>query len=934
MKSMYQRKRGLLRIAAISQVIVMAGAGCKSSTPKEDKIINDVSVSQALVGKNGSFTVQDPNTVLNRYAALADNAAVGATSVQVSDLGTLDIDDEPLAEGDLVLIIQMAGATPDVNDPTSPSFGSVANLNSAGRYEFAGVVGTTGTDTINLGCGLKHAYSAAGKTQVIRVPQYTNLTIGEDASVTATDWNGTVGGVVAVHAMNTITLTGDIDVAGKGFRGGRAHDGSTAAATDVDTYATDEATWGGMKGEGIAGDPNDAGYTYAYGRGAMANAGGGGNSHNAGGGGGANAAADGDWTGQGVMLGTVLGASAWGRDPQANADSTGGGRGGYSYSNADLDPNAVSPGDPLWQGNNRRERGGLGGRPLVSSTSGANARLFLGGGGGAGDGNDGQPISGGDGGGLVFLIAGKVTGAGTINANGLAGGESSSDSDTSNSDGGGGGGGGGTVVVHAGLLSQIHITADGGLGGNQNFTGTGGTEAEGPGGGGGGGFVALSGTTLSGETAASVSAEGALGGTTDSSALSEFPSNGATAGKAGITNASAASLMYCTDDVAPDVIIIEKPAKATRETSGRFTFAATEANNGVDAGDSSASFVCRFDSEPDFTPCSPTHLVPDPNDPDPELEEGVHTLTVRVVDLSGNVGGEEEYTWRIDRTAPLPRIVTGPAGDESGGETTSTSAVFSLGTVENDAGADEIITFLCRLDSNDPNGFSTCDDDYSISGLEEGTHRLDVRARDDAGNVTSEDDTESWTWTIHALGDGGDDGGVEEEDAGPVDAPAVDALILADAEDEVDAEPDTAGVVLLDARPRDAFVAVDTRRDSARDTSVLLGDVARDATGDADDEAGVAILDARGDATDGAPADAKLDTIRQPDTAVVPSPDAYVPPPDAAVKPSGKLDASVSPSGIKLMGGGFCSVNPVGTPGLASLFLIAAFGLLVIRRRR
>jgi MYXO-CTERM domain-containing protein len=47
----------------------------------------------------------------------------------------------------------------------------------------------------------------------------------------------------------------------------------------------------------------------------------------------------------------------------------------------------------------------------------------------------------------------------------------------------------------------------------------------------------------------------------------------------------------------------------------------------------------------------------------------------------------------------------------------------------------------------------------------------------------------------------------------------------------------------------------------------------------------------------------------------------------------GGPDAAV-PS-FKAMGGGFCAVSPHDSaPGLFTLFLVAAFGLLVVRRRR
>ena len=61
------------------------------------------------------------------------------------------------------------------------------------------------------------------------------------------------------------------------------------------------------------------------------------------------------------------GAAAWPLDPGYDATQTaaaGGGRGGYTYSGTALDPTVVGPGDKTWLEDSRRERGGLGGRPV------------------------------------------------------------------------------------------------------------------------------------------------------------------------------------------------------------------------------------------------------------------------------------------------------------------------------------------------------------------------------------------------------------------------------------------------------------------------------------------------------------------------------------------------------------------------------------------
>jgi hypothetical protein len=580
----FDGKRGLLRAVALAQVLLLAVTGCKSSV---DSGVKPVAVTQAL---DGDLTVSTSNCRVNGYSALTAATAVGVLPASVTVHGIADFTADTtspctrsaLAVGDLVLIIQMAGATINTAEPTFPSdpnnyvtpasYGSVTSLGSAGNYELNTVASIT-TNTIGLACALKKSYSAAGNTQVIRVPQYNTLTIvggtdaGTDAgvggSITAPAWDSTtgVGGVVALSVANTLQLDGDINVSYKGFHGGGYTDGARTAGTDVPLYLSNNLLDGGEKGESIAGLAASLA-TGGYGRGAPANGGGGGNSHNGGGGGGANAtsANAGDaalsdaWTGQGVMLSGVLGGTAaWPLDPAYIAigrytTSSGGGRGGYTYSSPVAPPpplplpTAVGPNNAVWGGNNRREHGGLGGHPLVSSTSdagGKSARLFLGGGGGAGNGNNTFAGGGGSGGGLAFVIAGNVAGSGSILANGQDGNPANSGGSASG-DAPGGGGGGGTVVVHAGTLaSTILVEANGGLGGGQiNLNNA--REAEGPGGGGGGGYVALSGGT---PTRRFVS--GGSGGTTTAASMTTFPTNGATAGHDGLIE-SAADILICT----------------------------------------------------------------------------------------------------------------------------------------------------------------------------------------------------------------------------------------------------------------------------------------------------------------------------------------------------------------------------------------------------
>ncbi|HEX8706513.1 MAG TPA: OmpA family protein [Myxococcaceae bacterium] len=491
--------------------------------PVQPEPASTTSQAASLTGVDGDVTVTAPFTVLNRYAVLATNASAGSTSVTVTAVTDLDHPDfGPMSVGDLVFIVQMQGASIDTSN--GPAYGTITNYNSAGLHEFAVVLRVEG-NTLHLACsGLRNSYLVAGKTQVVRVPQLSNLTIDSGGSISARPWDGQRGGVVVLHVEGSTDLSGDIDVSGQGFRAGARENSSSASVNPITLYFSNDPTLGAEKGESIVGDATvyDA-LGGRYGRGAPGNGGGGGNSHNAGGGGGANASNGKTWTGQGVMSSSVVGAAAWQLDPaylannNARTDSSGGGRGGYTYSANNLDALTTGPNNPAWGGNQRFEVGGLGGRPVESNPA---SRLFLGGGGGAGDGNNNAGADGGHGGGLVYLISSTVNGSGSIRANG----SDAQNTTGTHNDAPGGGGGGGSVVVLSNALSGVFVVANGGRGGNQLITSA---EAEGPGGGGGGGYIALSGGTVP------TSVEGGQSGTTTSASLTEFPVNGATFGATG-----------------------------------------------------------------------------------------------------------------------------------------------------------------------------------------------------------------------------------------------------------------------------------------------------------------------------------------------------------------------------------------------------------------
>jgi uncharacterized repeat protein (TIGR01451 family) len=462
-----------------------------------------ITVVQPLVcatpGKDGAGTAI--TGVVNAYyppASSVGTLAAGSTSVALGTAAANGAQTD-IAVGDLLLFIQMQDAT--INATNSSSYGHGVPgepasgwtlLKSSGMFEFVtaasavthGAGGTLTFTGTGSGGGLLNTYnngiasaSQGQQTfQVIRVPQYTSVTLG--AALTAMAWNGATGGVLAVDVASQLTLNGaTVTTDALGFRGGggRMLTGGTGAATDYLTLSTDATN--GSKGEGIAGTPHylanaaitaliTTAQTYAeglpngsYSRGAPGNAGGGAtdadpaaNDQNSGGGGGGNGGA--------------------------------GGNGGFGWSSAGI-------------------VGGFGGAAFPVSTS----ALVMGGGAGAGTTNNGTAdptntnpaginSSGAAGGAIVIIHAGSMTGTGTITANGQT-------ALNVMNDGGGGGGAGGSirVLANSGGLGGLTLAANGGKGGNTWATNAPGTSfpgnRHGPGGGGGGGAIILSGTPAS-----------------------------------------------------------------------------------------------------------------------------------------------------------------------------------------------------------------------------------------------------------------------------------------------------------------------------------------------------------------------------------------------------------------------------------------------------
>lgn len=441
---------------------------------KRNSILNGIILSFLLIiGQHvQAQTSLTGNQTYTQTVATGFDAATA--SIDVSNTAGLAILDE-------ILVIQMKGAVIDLTNTVN--FGHVNNYNGAGAFELATICAIDG-NTITLDKFLINTYDPAGIVQVIKVPVYANVSV--DGPLTAPAWNGTSGGVLLMKA-DQITLNNDIDMSGKGFRGGQFQNSNLncnflTVRADYFYTSADDA---GEKGEGIAAS-NPA---YRFGKGALASGGGGGNDHNAGGAGGSNI--------------------------------SGGGIGGNNGETGFFNCKGV--------------HGGVGGL-LQGSTN----RIFLGGGGGAGHGNNNLGEDGADGGGIVILMSNVIIGNGnTINVDG------SDALQTQGGDGGGGGGAGGSVYIQCKTFNTaITVNAEGGKGSNVYDASA--PRCWGPGGGGAGGHIKLS-ATLPGVM--TINKNGGTPGTNVHSQSSCTGSNsGATSGFLGVQAINAGLIPQGTTD--------------------------------------------------------------------------------------------------------------------------------------------------------------------------------------------------------------------------------------------------------------------------------------------------------------------------------------------------------------------------------------------------
>ncbi len=405
------------------------------------------------------------NGVVNIYAEVTN---IAGPNVNVPSNAGFSV-------GDKVMIIQMKGTS--INTSNTSAYGTISSLNNAGNFEFNQVQNVPGGSIITLTSNPSTAFTTSGsnRVQIVRVRSVVG-NANVNGNITATAWNGTIGGIVAIEITGSLTINSGFRISadGAGFRGGAVSAVSDGVAwcnwSEFRSPGTIAACYQGIyaqKGEGVA---EDAGFDYA--RGPLATGGGGSGEHNGGGGGGGNVAPGGDGGRQ--FSNCPLRRNNTGIN--CNTPAAG------ALQNNTCSPAAISATDNVMVG-------GLGGKSLISGSS--NNKIFMGGGGGGGQQNGAGGTSGGNGGGIVVVVTNTLINNSGLNnaisAVGIAAGN------TTGNEGAGGGGAGGTILLEVlNIANSITLSVAGGNGGNAV---TNNVNCRGPGGGGGGGLIWISGLT-------------------------------------------------------------------------------------------------------------------------------------------------------------------------------------------------------------------------------------------------------------------------------------------------------------------------------------------------------------------------------------------------------------------------------------------------------
>lgn len=173
-------------------------------------------------GRDGNLTVTAASTVINNYTTTTAALTAGQLNFTLSNCANI-------TNGSDIIIMDMDGA-------------------NRSRWESHLQVSINSSCFVSFISGDNITYSTSANVQVIKVPNYDNLTINSGASIVApaVSQSTHMGGVIAFKVKRYLDTQGTISAAGLGYVGGAADIQAGCSGTHTATQGTDYQAAGGV----------------------------------------------------------------------------------------------------------------------------------------------------------------------------------------------------------------------------------------------------------------------------------------------------------------------------------------------------------------------------------------------------------------------------------------------------------------------------------------------------------------------------------------------------------------------------------------------------------------------------------------------------------------------------------------------------------------
>lgn len=171
------------------------------------------------------------------------------------------------------------------------------------------------------------------------------------------------------------------------------------------------------------------------------------------------------------------------------------------------------------------------------------------------------------------------------------------------------------------------------------------------------------------------------------------------------------------DDVAPIIMISEKPPAISRNKKVAFVFSAGDNTSGI------KGFQCSLNDQTSYKACSSPYSL--------TLNDGNYTFYIMTFDNAGNIQ-KFSHAFKVDTSTPKAVTITG----KPPGQTKQVNATFSFTKTT------DITRTQCKINES---LFTNCTSPVSYGALKDGINSFSVRGYNKAGNVSP---TASFTWQI------------------------------------------------------------------------------------------------------------------------------------------------------------------------------------------